>query len=86
MDQHIRERHKAALAGEDPFQIEALHQKMDRTIQGYPHAKAALDIACHDLIGKALRAPATLTVLQNAKDPDGAPAWRAPAPVPDLPP
>ncbi len=49
-----------ALAGADPFQREALHQTMNRTIKGYPYAKAALDIACHDLMGKALGVPVSV--------------------------
>jgi muconate cycloisomerase len=47
-----------AVVGADPLQREALHQTMNRTIKGYPYAKAALDIACHDLAGKALGVPA----------------------------
>lgn len=46
-----------ALVGEDAFQIEALLDKLDRTIRGYPYAKASLDIAVHDLVGKALGVP-----------------------------
>ena len=46
-----------ALVGEDPFQIQAIHQKMDRAIKGHPYAKAALDIACYDVVGKALGVP-----------------------------
>ena len=49
-----------ALLGADPFQREALHQTMNRIIKGYPYAKAALDIACHDLMGKALGVPASV--------------------------
>jgi muconate cycloisomerase len=33
---------------------------MNRTIKGYPYAKAAVDIACHDIIGKALGVPASV--------------------------
>jgi len=46
-----------ALVGEDALQIEALLDKLDRTIRGYPYAKASLDIAVHDLVGKALGVP-----------------------------
>lgn len=49
-----------ALVGEDPSQLQALHQKMDRAIKGYPYAKAALDIACYDVVGKALGVPASV--------------------------
>jgi muconate cycloisomerase len=40
------------LVGEDVRRIEALHQKMDRFVRGYPYAKAALDVAMHDGVGK----------------------------------
>jgi muconate cycloisomerase len=43
-----------AILGEDPAQLQMLHQKMDRAIKGYPYAKAAVDIACYDAVGKAL--------------------------------
>jgi muconate cycloisomerase len=46
-----------ALVGEDALQIEVLLDKLDRTIRGYPYAKASLDIAVHDLVGKALGVP-----------------------------
>jgi muconate cycloisomerase len=48
-----------ALVGEDPSQFQVLHKKMDRAIKGYPYAKAALDIACYDAVGKALGVPAS---------------------------
>ena len=47
------------LVGEDPSQFQVLHQKMDRAIKGYPYAKAAVDIACYDVVGKALGVPAS---------------------------
>jgi L-alanine-DL-glutamate epimerase-like enolase superfamily enzyme len=40
------------LLGENPFQIERIHEKMNAKIYGVPSAKAALDIACYDLMGK----------------------------------
>jgi len=46
-----------ALVGEDALEIEVLLDKLDRTIRGYPYAKASLDIAVHDLVGKALGVP-----------------------------
>lgn len=46
-----------ALVGEDALQIETILDKLDRTIRGYPYAKASLDIAVHDLVGKALGVP-----------------------------
>lgn len=47
------------LVGEDPSQFQVLHQKMDRAIKGYPYAKAAVDMACYDAVGKALGVPAS---------------------------
>ncbi|GAA0432246.1 dipeptide epimerase [Lentibacillus halophilus] len=46
------------LIGENPLNLEALHDTMDRAILGAPTAKAALDIACFDIAGKALGVPA----------------------------
>lgn len=41
----------------DPFQISALHAAMDQVVKGHPYAKAAADIALHDLKGRALGVP-----------------------------
>jgi muconate cycloisomerase len=46
-----------ALQGEDPFRISHLMGKLGRLIKGYPYAKAAIDIALHDIKGKALGVP-----------------------------
>jgi muconate cycloisomerase len=46
-----------ALVGEDPFDIEAAHRRMDVAVKGYPYAKTALDEALHDIKGKALGVP-----------------------------
>ncbi|KZR60057.1 mandelate racemase/muconate lactonizing enzyme family protein [Pseudobacillus badius] len=46
-----------AVIGIDPFQIEKIHEKMNRTIFGATTAKAAIDIACYDLMGKASGQP-----------------------------
>jgi len=48
--------------GRDIFDLEGLHEAMDREIapgltRGQPIAKAALDIALHDLVGRALQVP-----------------------------
>ncbi len=57
-----------AVEGEDPLHIEAIHQKMDRAIKGYPYAKAAVDIACYDLMGKALNVPAHVLLGGRVRD------------------
>jgi muconate cycloisomerase len=41
------------LKGADPFRLEAIYQKMNQKVKGYPYAKAALEIALLDIIGKA---------------------------------
>jgi muconate cycloisomerase len=41
------------LRGDDPFQVEVIHQKMDTRVKGYPYAKAAIEMALLDIIGKA---------------------------------
>lgn len=45
------------LIGQNPFAIDHLHKLMDRTIVRNPAAKAAVDIALHDLCAKALGVP-----------------------------
>jgi L-alanine-DL-glutamate epimerase-like enolase superfamily enzyme len=45
------------IIGEDVRQIERLHAKMDTVVKGYPYAKAALDVAMHDAVGKLLGVP-----------------------------
>lgn len=45
------------LIGENPMWLERIHEVMDGAIYGVPTAKAAIDIACYDLIGKALGVP-----------------------------
>ena len=46
-----------ALVGLNPFNIETANLQMDLAVKGYPYAKAALDIALHDIKGKALGVP-----------------------------
>jgi muconate cycloisomerase len=41
----------------DPRALEALHQRMAAVTAGNPFAKAAIDLACHDLLGKSLGVP-----------------------------
>ncbi|MED3984205.1 dipeptide epimerase [Peribacillus simplex] len=45
------------LLGRNPFEIERLHDLMDKAIYGAPTAKAAIDIACFDIMGKKLGQP-----------------------------
>jgi muconate/chloromuconate cycloisomerase len=41
----------------DPLGIEAIHARLESVCVGNPFAKAAIDLACHDLLGKALGVP-----------------------------
>jgi muconate cycloisomerase len=47
-----------ALQGQDPRRIESLHRVMDASVRGYPYAKAAIDMALYDVVGKAINVPA----------------------------
>jgi muconate cycloisomerase len=53
----IRELLAPLLLNEDVRRIEQLHLKMDRFVRGYPYAKAALDVAMHDAVGKLYGIP-----------------------------
>ena len=54
----IRDYLGPALDGQNPFEIEKIHEIMDRTVKGHPYAKAAIDMALYDIMGKALNVPA----------------------------
>ncbi|MGG1401207.1 dipeptide epimerase [Bacillus salipaludis] len=45
------------IMGESPFAIEKIHHIMDSRIHGNPAVKAAIDIACYDLMGKYVGKP-----------------------------
>lgn len=45
------------VVGEDPFGVERLLAKMDATLADTPFAKAAIDMALYDLVGKAVGRP-----------------------------
>lgn len=46
-----------AVVGTDPFMLPQIWQKMNHVVNGHYSAKAAIDIALYDLIGKALGLP-----------------------------
>ncbi len=55
---HVIEDHLIdAVKGLDPRAIGALHHTMDKAVKGNPYAKAALDMACYDIAGKAAGVP-----------------------------
>ena len=45
------------LIGQDPLNIGAVNRVMDAALRGHPYAKAPVDIACWDLLGKATDQP-----------------------------
>ncbi len=45
------------LIGEDPFNIERVHDKMDQIVPGHGCAKSGIDIALYDIMGKVLKVP-----------------------------
>ncbi len=45
------------LLDEDPFNIDLIHYKMDKTVSENSFAKTAIDLALHDIVGKALSIP-----------------------------
>jgi muconate cycloisomerase len=53
----IKELLEPVLIGEDVRRIDAIHTKMDRFVKGYPYAKAAIDVAMHDAVGKLYKMP-----------------------------
>ncbi|SNB54345.1 L-alanine-DL-glutamate epimerase [Marinobacter sp. es.042] len=46
-----------AVIGEDPREISCLHERMNQALTGQAVAKAAIDIACWDILGKATGLP-----------------------------
>ena len=46
-----------SLLGRDPRQVDRMADAMDRALTGHNHAKTAIDVACWDLLGKAVGLP-----------------------------
>lgn len=46
-----------AVLGQNPMEIERIHEIMNNAIYSSPTAKAAIDIACFDILGKKLQQP-----------------------------
>lgn len=57
------------LIGQDPLNIGQINRVMDTTLRGHPYAKAPVDIACWDLLGKATNLP-VYTLLGGAAQDD----------------
>jgi len=57
-----------AVRGVDPAEIGVIHKRMDMVVKGNPYAKAAVDIACHDLTGKAQGVPVSTLLGGRVRD------------------
>ena len=57
------------LIGLDPLNIGAINRVMDAALRGHPYAKAPIDIACWDLLGKVTEQP-VYTLLGGAAQDD----------------
>src|SRR5690348_3509685 len=64
LDDHLA----PALAGRDPRDLSGAHQAMDAALRGQRVAKAALDIALHDLTGRLSGLPAHLLLGGRVRD------------------
>ena len=62
-----------ALIGEDVTQISRIAQVMDRSLFGHDYAKAAIDIACWDLLGKFTGLP--VSTLMGGRHQSAIPAY-----------
>ena len=62
-----------ALIGEDATQIARIAQVMDRSLFGHDYAKAAIDIACWDLLGKFTDLP--ISMLMGGRHQSAIPAY-----------
>lgn len=58
-----------AIIGKDPRNIKKIHQLMDAQLVGNGAAKAAIDIACYDILGKSSNLP-IYSLLGGRKDAD----------------
>jgi len=57
------------LIGQDPLNIGTINRTMDTALRGHPYAKAPVDIACWDLLGKTTQLP-VYTLLGGAAQDD----------------
>jgi L-alanine-DL-glutamate epimerase-like enolase superfamily enzyme len=62
------------LIGQDPMQTKHLNNIMDSAMQGHKYIKAPLDVACWDLLGKAVGVP--LCALLGGRYVDSYPLYR----------
>lgn len=45
------------LLGQDPTRIGAINALMDKNLEGHAYVKSAIDVACHDILGKSSGLP-----------------------------
>lgn len=64
----------SALVGTDPRQVGVVEQIMDHTVRGHGYAKAPVDAACWDILGKATGQP--VWMLLGGRMTNGAPMYR----------
>jgi muconate cycloisomerase len=57
-----------AVRGVDPAEVAVVHARMDKVVKGNPYAKAAVDIACFDLAGKAQGVPVSTLLGGRLRD------------------
>jgi L-alanine-DL-glutamate epimerase-like enolase superfamily enzyme len=53
----VRSEIEPAIRGFSPFDVEAIHSRMDEALPQHPLSKAAVDLAVHDLCGRILGVP-----------------------------
>ena len=53
----IEQKIAPAIVGMDPFDLEAIHDRMQRIARGHLYAQATIDMACHDLMGLSTGLP-----------------------------
>lgn len=63
------------LLGQDPLNVGGINRIMDAALRGHPYAKAPVDIACWDLLGKATGLP--VHALLGGAAQDDVPLYRA---------
>ena len=57
------------LLGLDPTELGNLNRRMDQLMRGHPYVKSAIDMACWDILGKAVKLPVmTLLGGRNGED------------------
>lgn len=63
------------LLGMDPRELGTLNQRMDQLMRGHPYVKSAVDLACWDILGKAVDLP--LVTLLGGRNGEDFPLYRA---------